>query len=810
MALTPENALKMLKSLDFHLYYAKSSNEGLLIHSFNAYSLVNESLRFTQLYSEADKELMRWAALLHDYGKTSPNWQRVKHGAHRVSPGGIKYEELLRILDQGIKQYSADLLTASDIDGILFIIEFHHGSGRGASTPSRNRMKDVVSDCDRAVSQSRISEDLIHTLNTFIDTVRYRLFTVELIEHPISPLVIGAFDYVLSETGRIWPLLYSSSSTLFVAENGAPLPSLDEINSFLNDQVGKGKGILRYYGGNARIYTDGSSFLELASDPEDFVAQATTSSNDYCTRKRKAAEKQPDSWSDAEEEIYLYGRVCGITYNTILDLCDASKKEYPRACLMAGGFAGSVTVKSMQLLGKRKSNASYEQTLRNILTDLKPLIDKKLGADSKPLETGDVIPRYDVRDLLVPDTSVYPSEKPINLKADAQKDYERYWNKDPLTVCPTCNHFGQGNISAAAFPRSPLGGTLEVFYTGHMREVKKEGPEGRGVSFCSWCAKWWELMSTDADGKRQLYHFCVMPHHLFARLEWREILQPDVSGGLVELGSPGTVSASGVYPHIAMLHLPGQERGDLLEKLMADPSRGEEQIIDRLYQYGLKGAIITTNPVSSRHLLTCGSVRVDSAEWPLLRRALRLLNSAKRPYAKAIRALQRSPFAFGTFLADKSIPITKKNEKEIRKMVNELAEKTGLTFLTEIWVGGKDRIASAGKVIRGMNETLRCLKDKEDAATILDAMTAKGLHLALSTRNDNFHSKEDRRQKEKAALRQTAEKLFNYKDQSYRRTELVRAMIYMLGYFSQPEEKREPPVGTTPAASVGKEDGGHE
>jgi hypothetical protein len=772
----------------------------LLIHSFSVYRLIDEVLRFSQTYSERDKELMRWAALLHDYGKTAPNWQTVKRGPHRVTLGDTKYEELRSTLEEGLQRHSDGLLVAADIEDILFIIEFHHGSGRAASTPSRNRMKDVVSECDRAVSQSRISDDLIRTLNAVIDTVRYRLFTIELIEHPMSPLVIGAFDYVLSETGQIWPLLYSPTSTLYVADGAASLPPLEEVNSFLNEQLGTGKGVLRYDGGNTRIYTEKRSFLELASDVDQFVAQATALANTYCERKRKAAEKKADTWSDEQEEEYLYGRVCGMTYNKLLDLCDAPKDQYPKACLMAGGRYGKVTVDSMELFGLRQKNATYEQALRSVLQRLQPLIRRKLQTIAGNSEPGAAIqrPRYDARDLLVAETSAYPPTKALDPKSEALEDYERYWSREPLRVCPSCSNFPQSDVTAAAFPQlSPLGGTVEVFYTGYMRRVKKEGREQRGVSFCEWCAKWWESIAADSEGTRHLYHFCVVPHHLFARLEWKDILQPDSTGELVELGSPGTVATSGVYPHVAVLHLPGRDRNDLLAELTANSSRGEEQILDRLYQYGLKGAVITTNPVSSRHLLSCGSVQVDTAEWPLLRRALRLLNPRKRSYTRAITALQQSPLAFGTFLYDGSIPTTKNTEKEVKKMVDELAEKTGLSFLRDIWVqGGLD---GASKVIRGMNETLRRLKGREDDASLIDAMTAKGLHLALSTREERFRRKENQANEE-AALRQAATRLLKYKDQTYRRTELVRAMIYTLAYFSKPEDKPQAPVQNPTAA----------
>lgn len=164
----------------------------------------------------------------------------------------------------------------------------------------------------------------------------------------------------------------------------------------------------------------------------------------------------------------------------------------------------------------------------------------------------------------------------------------------------------------------------------------------------------------------------------------------------------------------------------------------------------------------------------------------------------AIRALQQSPYAFGTFLADGSIRITKQTEKEIKQMIEELAEKTGLSFLADIWIGGgKDRADRAGKVIRGMNETLRRLKGKEDDASLIDAMVGKGLHLALSTRQGYFRSKENR-PKEESALRQAAVKLLKYKDQTYRRTEVVRAMIYTLAYFSKPESAPEVPGEDTP------------
>jgi hypothetical protein len=798
MALNPNEALNILRTLGFHTYHAKSWNESLLIHSFSVYSLVNGVLPFTQIYSENEKELMRWAALLHDYGKTGANWQKAKRGPHKVSLGDTKYEILRSILCDGIARYSSALLSEKDLDDILFIISHHHASGKAASTPARNRMKDIVSECDQAVSQTRISDDLIHTLNAIVDPVRYRLFVIELIEHPISPIAIGAFDYIFSATQHVTALIYSSTSTLYVGEIGEPLPTIEEVNAFLNEHL-EGGTVLKLVGGNARIYTEETGFLKLASDPDHFVAQAAAQANAYCQGRRRTAERDPSAWSEEMEETFLYGRVCGTTYNDLLRLCgvpaeqevtlkDGKKISLRHLHLEQGSRTGPVTVRDLEFLGLKRLGRTYEQTLREILELLSPVVKRRIGR----VKTGDY--RYDVRELLVPDSSVYPVASSIDPKAEALADYQRYMRRQPLDICPTCNQFPQGNVSAAAFGPSPMGGTVEVFYTRYMRLIKKEGHESRGVSFCGWCSKWWDLISVDSDLRRQMYHLCVMPHHLFARLDWREILKPDPFMPLVELGASGTLG-SGVYPHIAMLSLGGKNREALLKELVAEPKRDKDQILDRLYRYGLKGAVIVTNPISSRSLLASGSLSIDASEWPLLRRPLRLLNSGKCTYKVAIRAFQQSEYAIGTLLSDGSIPVTKSNEGEIAQMVAEIAEKTGLSFLADIWIGPdrRQRVENASKVIRGMNETLRRLKDKEDDESLIDAMIAKGQHLALSTRQGKFRAAENQPHEE-AALRSAAQKILKYKNQTYRRTELVRTMIYMLAYFSRPDSPAAAPM----------------
>lgn len=410
----------------------------------------------------------------------------------------------------------------------------------------------------------------------------------------------------------------------------------------------------------------------------------------------------------------------------------------------------------------------------------------------------------------MPDTSTYPLQTVLDPRRTHSPTTSATRGRNRSTCAPRAISLRREMSRQRRFHRTRLSVERSRSFTTHMRLIKKEGAASRGVSFCDWCAKWWDLIAVDTKGKRHLYYVCVMSHHLFARLDWREILHPELGIPLLELGAPGTVSGSVVYPHVAVLSLKGRDRETLLQELTADSNRGEEQILDRLYPYGLKGAVIVTTPTDSRSLLTCESISVGTEEWPILRRALRLLTSAKRPYASAIRALQQSPYAFGTLLADGSIRVTRESQPEVQQMGQEIAEKTGLTFLADIWIGGRDREDSASKVIRGMNETLRRLKGKEDDASLMDAMVAKGLHLAISTREGKWRSRENR-PKEEAALKRAAEKLLRYKDQTYRRTEVVRAMIYTPAYFSKPETNPQTPdaaVATNAASDASQQGGG--
>src|SRR5207249_3331974 len=132
------------------------------------------------------------------------------------------------------------------------------------------------------------------------------------------------------------------------------------------------------------------------------------------------------------------------------------------------------TIKSLEVFGLLKAQASYEHTLRGILQTLHPYVEKKLTASpATDSASPDRQHRYDVRSLLVPDASAYPLEAALDPRGDALRDYERYQRKEPLEVCPVCHQFPQGNVTAAAFPQnSPLGGTVEVFYTTHMRLIK--------------------------------------------------------------------------------------------------------------------------------------------------------------------------------------------------------------------------------------------------------------------------------------------------------------------------------------------------
>jgi hypothetical protein len=73
------------------------------------------------------------------------------------------------------------------------------------------------------------------------------------------------------------------------------------------------------------------------------------------------------------------------------------------------------------------------------------------------------------------------------------------------------------------------------------------------------------------------------------------------------------------------------------------------------------------------------------------------------------------------------------------------------------------------------------LKDTENKEVVIDAMVSIGLKVAISTR-DFKTWQDERKEAEIDAFRKMAEKLYEYRDNSAQRTELVRSMAYYLAY----------------------------
>ncbi len=772
MGLTKNDAILLLKKWNFNKYYAKSNRESLFIHSFNVFSLIDNLMPYTSIYSDSEKEKMRWAALLHDFGKTTPQWKKELKGGHKVKPGSKEFETVQNILKENLPIY-----TPTDIDDIMYMIMNHHGVDAETVTSKRQQMAQILSVCDNVVSQNRPLHSLIETLNPIISIDRYRLFSLELIEHPISPFVIGAFDYIYAENGIV-PILYSPTATLFIAPVDYQLPAVDDVNAFLNDVLsGKSDVCFKYDNGNTRVYTNGRDYLHMVSNPKLFVEKV----KDQVTQILPRLKKSPSF----QEEVYLYGRVCGGTYNALKNLCKVSDSEMPQLVLAAGGWHCKATVEDLRLKGY-KEQGTFDKSLLKIVNDFQSHIEREILSGASEKEDAANM-RYNIKTLMAFDTAINSSGSEFDIKKDAEGDYAKYFESrnNPFSTCPICHKFEQGNASAKQFPASPLGGTVEVFYTGPMGRLKKEGEGGKGVSPCEWCTLWWNMISTNRDdGNRYFYHLCVIPHHAFARLDWREILQPEEGLPLVELGSPDTLGSK-ITPHIAVLALKGNDRNSFLKDLTGNQNLGENQILDRIFQHGLTSITVVTNPSVSHHLLTCGSIKIDIEEWEFLRLPLRY---AKSGHVQVVRALQHHRYAWGKLLANGTIGGDK---KVTEKLVNDLTEKTGLLFLKEIKIEGKDRIASAERVIRRMNETLRKLKDsKEDKSVIVDSMVALGLKTVMSTREGRFYGEENQN-KEIEALRLIAQKLYEYKDQMAKRSELVRSMSYSMGYLNIPAKTKE-------------------
>lgn len=751
MNYTFKEALKILKELNFHKFNAKSSGESLLMHSFNTYFLVSKLVKYIPNLTEDDKLKLKIASLLHDYGKTSTEFQEKLHGAHKIKEIDIP---TLKDVILKIKQFSS-----KDLDDIIYIIENHHSIDLEKVTSERCRLTRIVSICDSIVSNQSINEEIINLVRTLIDTLDYECCLVELIEHPISSYIIGAFDNIYNRQG-IEPILFAKNGTVFIKKKDVNLPSPEEINKFLNEQIQDefgSKGILKLNDSNNRIYTNDSAFLDLAAVPTKFIDIAAEE-----VERRLINLKKKDSWTTEKEKVYLLGRVCGTVYNSLFELLEPStskitmphieKAPFSRSL---GGRADDKTVGFIE--NKYGKNLSYKIILKSILEEFKDKIVTNQKANASP---------YDVRDLLVKVKS-FQQDK-IDVQTEAKNDYNQYWEKNPISVCRTCHTFKQEIATAALFPGSDLGGKTDVFYTDLMR-LSPEFKDRGGV--CKWCRLWFMLLKNKTGN--QMYKLCIYPHSLFGRIDWGEMFED------TNIISIGDSLENYIYPHIAVIGLSGKTYGDFISQLV------KKKLLDKLYDNGLRGKVISTLIDTSTCLFDCGSIKIAASQYPLFKPILDNIkgNVGSNVYAFSIKSIESNKYSWGQLIKTNKVN-NDPRDNEVVNMVREMGTQTGLSFLNNIWIGGtsENRISNAEKVIRRINETLRKLKDKEKTEIVIDAMVAIGRKVVLSTRN--FQDWGDkRRQDEIDALRLLSEKLYEYREKSSERTELIRAMSCYLGYI---------------------------
>lgn len=563
-----------------------------------------------------------------------------------------------------------------------------------------------------------------------INSIDYDCFSVELIEHPISSYVIGAFDYIYKKSG-IEPVLFAKNGTIYIKKKSQRVPPIDEVNKYLAEQVESffGEGCLVFENTNNRIYVSPNIFLQLALEQDKFIEVVRSDVEKRLSQFKKYQKSKRD---ENKERVYLLGRVCGWIHDSIIKLCGIKGGYCPK---IKGGFPSKETVEFIEKeYGKNKS---YLVIIKNIL--------KKHHAEIKMSLTKS---SYEVGELLSFNSGIVTGSS-IDVQEEAKNDYNRYWNKDPIDVCRVCHTFKQEPTPAVLFPASDLGGGKDVFLTDLMKK-SDEFKDKCGV--CKWCLLWFLLLKNKTGNR--LYKLCVFPHTLFGRIDWSEAFESD------NILMIGLAPENYIYPHVAVVGLSGTRHADFISQAV------KNEILDKLYENGLRGKIISTLAEPSFYLLDCGGIKIKADEYCLFKSILSNVSPSKgaNNYALVVKSIKNNIYSWGYLIKTNKISNDPKNS-EVIKMVRDIGEETGLTFLKSIWVGGtpENRISNAEKIVRRMNETLRKLKDKEDKDTVIDAMISIGLKVAISTREFRDWA-DERRQKEIDALKKMAEKLYEYRE----------------------------------------------
>jgi len=774
--------IAILRKIGFHKFNAKSNGESLLIHSYNTFFLVQKlvNYRLNQNYIQGltieDIIKVEVAALFHDFGKTYPEFQKHLHGPHKLKDSDIP--RIKEIITTEIKA-----VEKSYLDDIVYIIQNHHNVDPEKATNNLRRLTRIVSICDNIVSSGEISQSAINSLNGLIDSIEYEIFAIELINHPISSFVIGTFDWVYKKQG-IEPILFAKNGTLFIKKKNQPIPSLSEINEVLNAQISdltieSDEGIFEINNTNSRIYTNPTVFLQLASTPEVFIEKID---QEVQSRLGGFKKYQKDKWTESAERIYLYGRVCGGIHDSIIDTLgeEVRKKVKSSADPKWNNVLGIINKE--KFVPKGKGGRADESTVnfiekqygnnKSYLVIVQAILDK-FNSLIKEVE---ITNNYNLQDLLIYGP-LYQISSNLDIQQEAKYDYNKYWNKLPTDTCRICHTFSQITTTAALFPTSELGGSTAVFYTDLMR-LSPELKNGGGI--CKWCFLWFSLLKNKTGNN--MYKLCIVPHGLFGRIDWDDIF--DVN----EIIRIGKTRENYVYPHVAITGLSGKTYGAFISQVVKH-EKNKESVLQKIYENGLRGKVISTLIEPSNKLFDCGGVNIAVNEYDLFKVVLENVKGiqSRNNYSLAVRAMKQKdrvgnifPYAWGSLIKTNKL-------LENGAMIQELGEKTGLGFLNAIWIGGgsnESRVSNADKVVRRVNDTLRKLKDSESKEALIDEMSAIGLKVAVSTR-DFKTWQDERKTAEIEAFRKMAGKLYDYKDDSSRRTELVRSMAYYLAYVSK-------------------------
>lgn len=773
-----------LRYLGFHKILGKSMPpQTLYWHCLNTYyctETISELLPVK--LNEAERRILRWAALLHDAGKSIESWAKRGYGPH-IPTEDIR-KKLMGLLEDDELTMGYAPSGEDEKEIIIELITEHHTRKKLSNVDTERIMK-IVKLADKITSKTRIDTALVNEVHAFLQP-SYRPVVLSAEEHPISYYALSCAD-IQAEKNGAKILLTNKLQSLYLVKETV------DINDFKQKVITAVKAELSQLseGSNtlSRIYTwvsagpikDLDAFLRRLHSNKEKIREEMIEA--LKSKERQLAKNIKKGLAADERELW---------FGPIRLLLDMSKRAKSATLL-----GTDITLKSLKSPGSPVPNKEIAQKVAERMgcSDPYEFIDKVLDLieenTSSPQET------YLVLDIF------HWNDETLDITGVAKDAYLHYrntqWNSKSRK-----RMINKYCFSCKRRPPTREAPTINVptdTWTSSIAEKRK-------VYVCDLCyTAQAYILPKIAKGR---FHIDATPAYNQARIDWEFIFW---DGLVSDQFRPSWVSS-----HYVVLDLRADTPNNAIVNALGysiefehGTSKEYRSFADLLYLQGLHGTIGSGPQHPGKNMLTGCGIRIDFGDWEKYGSAMKMLSKTHPqkvfPAHQIWRKLTQPGWAWGTLLTirHRRGKIKGYHIKDVQELIKMKSVEEDGTILEEVrkiplHVANRDeRFKTAETVFRRMDRATKTaakhtVEYGSTDAEIIQRIAELGkkqlrARIIKNSKSGSWMISDERLAEVEDALTDVAKELWRLRNSHNARNDFINAAIMALAYNPKKEEE---------------------